>query len=368
VGIKENLDMFGVFELVMTWRILMAVHDMVTCVVLQIISLNGDGSQVLSEVDQSGWIPETVEDHLTEGVHTLSYMSTLMIINRMIVMDLEDVNLMEEAADLHCKMKSGGVVVQGLSFPQIIEISQIEREEILIDGREGDTRTISMPGTPRMQGSVDREMMVFDGVVLQDMRVVVRVEEKAFLIPKNLVLVMAMIRMNLVEGERVPEDVVALLREPRKGLLPTPDQFSSSDRGPNHQSRDSGREAGPDRFQGSPRRDIPTPESHSPSSRERSSSLQGMDMASLPPRKRPWHDGPGTPDNRDMDPGLSDDPGKGPPPRSQRLSRSSSQEQDEGSSRVLSHQIKGISKLVKLCLPKVQCFCDSLTSPPSERQ
>ncbi|CAJ0966591.1 unnamed protein product [Ranitomeya imitator] len=26
------------------------------------------------------------------------------------------------------------------------------------------------------------------------------------------------------------------------------------------------------------------------------------------------------------------------------------------------YQIKGISKLVKLCLPKVQCFCDSLTS------
>ncbi|CAJ0934896.1 unnamed protein product, partial [Ranitomeya imitator] len=32
------------------------------------------------------------------------------------------------------------------------------------------------------------------------------------------------------------------------------------------------------------------------------------------------------------------------------------------------YQIKGISKLVKLCLPKVQCFCDSLTSAPSERQ
>ncbi|CAJ0944017.1 unnamed protein product [Ranitomeya imitator] len=32
------------------------------------------------------------------------------------------------------------------------------------------------------------------------------------------------------------------------------------------------------------------------------------------------------------------------------------------------YQIKGISKLFKLCLPKVQCFCDSLTSPPSERQ
>ncbi|KAJ3595786.1 hypothetical protein NHX12_005089 [Muraenolepis orangiensis] len=29
------------------------------------------------------------------------------------------------------------------------------------------------------------------------------------------------------------------------------------------------------------------------------SSMQGMDMASLPPRKRPWHDGPGTGDPRD---------------------------------------------------------------------
>lgn len=37
-------------------------------------------------------------------------------------------------------------------------------------------------------------------------------------------------------------------------------------------------------------------DSPSPASRERSSSLQGMDMASLPPRKRPWHDGPGTGD------------------------------------------------------------------------
>ncbi|KAG8580749.1 hypothetical protein GDO81_007407 [Engystomops pustulosus] len=120
-------------------------------------------------------------------------------------------------------------------------------------------------------------------------------------------------------------------RETRKGLLPTPDQFS--DRGPNHQVRDSAREPGPDHFQGSPHRDTPTPDGHSPASRERSSSLQGMDMASLPPRKRPWHDGPGTPDHRDMDPSLSDDSGKGPPSRSQRLSRSSSREQDEGSSR-----------------------------------
>uniref|UniRef100_A0A673HCR7 pre-mRNA 3' end processing protein WDR33 n=1 Tax=Sinocyclocheilus rhinocerous TaxID=307959 RepID=A0A673HCR7_9TELE len=45
----------------------------------------------------------------------------------------------------------------------------------------------------------------------------------------------------------------------------------------------------------------------SPASRERSSSLQGMDMASLPPRKRPWHDGPGT--------GDMDSPGAGPDDR-----------------------------------------------------
>uniref|UniRef100_A0A7N8X0W6 pre-mRNA 3' end processing protein WDR33 n=1 Tax=Mastacembelus armatus TaxID=205130 RepID=A0A7N8X0W6_9TELE len=39
----------------------------------------------------------------------------------------------------------------------------------------------------------------------------------------------------------------------------------------------------------------------SPVGRERSSSLQGMDMASLPPRKRPWQDGPGTGDPREHD-------------------------------------------------------------------
>uniref|UniRef100_A0A3Q1B5P5 pre-mRNA 3' end processing protein WDR33 n=1 Tax=Amphiprion ocellaris TaxID=80972 RepID=A0A3Q1B5P5_AMPOC len=39
----------------------------------------------------------------------------------------------------------------------------------------------------------------------------------------------------------------------------------------------------------------------SPAGRERSSSLQGMDMASLPPRKRPWQDGPGTGDLRERE-------------------------------------------------------------------
>ncbi|XP_056600591.1 pre-mRNA 3' end processing protein WDR33 [Triplophysa dalaica] len=66
-------------------------------------------------------------------------------------------------------------------------------------------------------------------------------------------------------------------------------------------------------------------DSPSPASRERSSSLQGMDMASLPPRKRPWHDGPGTgdmdspsagPDERGAGrPPTRDDGGYGPPSR-----------------------------------------------------
>lgn len=48
-------------------------------------------------------------------------------------------------------------------------------------------------------------------------------------------------------------------------------------------------------------------DSPSPAGRERSSSLQGMDMASLPPRKRPWHDGPGS--------NEQDSPGAGPDER-----------------------------------------------------
>ncbi|XP_008335663.1 pre-mRNA 3' end processing protein WDR33 [Cynoglossus semilaevis] len=50
----------------------------------------------------------------------------------------------------------------------------------------------------------------------------------------------------------------------------------------------------------------------SPAGRERSSSLQGMDMASLPPRKRPWQDGPGTGDPRDLE---SPGPDGGRPPQ-----------------------------------------------------
>lgn len=47
-------------------------------------------------------------------------------------------------------------------------------------------------------------------------------------------------------------------------------------------------------------------EGSSSGGRERPSSMQGMDMASLPPRKRPWQDGPGTGDLRELDPPCSD--------------------------------------------------------------
>uniref|UniRef100_A0AAX7V6J6 pre-mRNA 3' end processing protein WDR33 n=1 Tax=Astatotilapia calliptera TaxID=8154 RepID=A0AAX7V6J6_ASTCA len=49
-----------------------------------------------------------------------------------------------------------------------------------------------------------------------------------------------------------------------------------------------------------------------PTGRERPSSMQGMDMASLPPRKRPWQDGPGTGDPREHE---SERPDGGRPQR-----------------------------------------------------
>lgn len=73
-----------------------------------------------------------------------------------------------------------------------------------------------------------------------------------------------------------------------------------------------GRRGGPPRgghdgYRDSQRGEHSMHDSQSAASRERSSSLQGMDMASLPPRKRPWHDGPGT--------GDMDSPGSGPDDR-----------------------------------------------------
>uniref|UniRef100_A0A7M4END6 pre-mRNA 3' end processing protein WDR33 n=1 Tax=Crocodylus porosus TaxID=8502 RepID=A0A7M4END6_CROPO len=96
----------------------------------------------------------------------------------------------------------------------------------------------------------------------------------------------------------------------RKGLLPTPDEFPRFEGGRKSESWDGNREPGS-------RQDHPPHDGHSPATRERSSSLQGMDMASLPPRKRPWHDGPGTSEHREME-------GPGGPPEERGKGRGSS--------------------------------------------
>uniref|UniRef100_A0A673HCU9 pre-mRNA 3' end processing protein WDR33 n=1 Tax=Sinocyclocheilus rhinocerous TaxID=307959 RepID=A0A673HCU9_9TELE len=96
----------------------------------------------------------------------------------------------------------------------------------------------------------------------------------------------------------------------RKGLLPTPDDYPCHYEGGRNQEgweggRDSGRSH--ESYRDGQQPDHSMLDGPSPASRERSSSLQGMDMASLPPRKRPWHDGPGT--------GDMDSPGAGPDDR-----------------------------------------------------
>ncbi|XP_030629663.1 pre-mRNA 3' end processing protein WDR33 isoform X2 [Chanos chanos] len=104
----------------------------------------------------------------------------------------------------------------------------------------------------------------------------------------------------------------------RKGLLPTPDEYPPHyEGGRNQEGWEGGQDSGHEEYDGQ-LADHSMLDSPSIAGRERSSSLQGMDMASLPPRKRPWHDGPGTGDPRERDsPGAGpDDRGAGrPPPR-----------------------------------------------------
>ncbi|MBN3290861.1 WDR33 protein, partial [Polypterus senegalus] len=93
------------------------------------------------------------------------------------------------------------------------------------------------------------------------------------------------------------------------------DSFEKEEKGRSWESGGNrGRNRGPHRghehFRDGMRQDHPPRECSSPAGRDRSSSLQGMDMASLPPRKRPWHDGPGTADVRERD-----SPGRGPEER-----------------------------------------------------
>uniref|UniRef100_A0A674CBA7 pre-mRNA 3' end processing protein WDR33 n=1 Tax=Salmo trutta TaxID=8032 RepID=A0A674CBA7_SALTR len=89
----------------------------------------------------------------------------------------------------------------------------------------------------------------------------------------------------------------------RQGLLPTPDEFPPHYEGGRSQEAWEGHEA---YREGQRSEHGPLHDSPSPASRERSSSLQGMDMASLPPRKRPWHDGPGTGDQDSPGAGVED--------------------------------------------------------------
>ncbi|XP_028648925.2 pre-mRNA 3' end processing protein WDR33 isoform X2 [Erpetoichthys calabaricus] len=119
----------------------------------------------------------------------------------------------------------------------------------------------------------------------------------------------------------------------RKGLLPTPDEFPSHyEGGRKSESWDGNRDQGHEHFRDGMRQDHPPRECSSPAGRDRSSSLQSMDMASLPPRKRPWHDGPGTADVRERDsPGRGPEertPGRGSSQRNVKSGRSASQDKD----------------------------------------
>ncbi|KTG47775.1 hypothetical protein cypCar_00021614 [Cyprinus carpio] len=95
----------------------------------------------------------------------------------------------------------------------------------------------------------------------------------------------------------------------RKGLFPFPDVYPCRFEGGRNlwEGWEGGQDSGHESYRDGQRPDHNMHDSPSPASRERSSSLQGMDMASLPPRKRPWHDGPGT--------GDMDSPGAGPDDR-----------------------------------------------------
>ncbi|XP_057714088.1 pre-mRNA 3' end processing protein WDR33 isoform X2 [Corythoichthys intestinalis] len=102
----------------------------------------------------------------------------------------------------------------------------------------------------------------------------------------------------------------------------TPEDVRGWDGGGRGRPRGEGPPRGHDGYRDGP----PLHDGTSTAGRERSLSLQGMDMASLPPRKRPWQDGPGTADHRERDasgaeagrPPPRDDGGYGPPGRGAR--------------------------------------------------
>ncbi|XP_077471562.1 pre-mRNA 3' end processing protein WDR33 isoform X2 [Stigmatopora argus] len=116
-----------------------------------------------------------------------------------------------------------------------------------------------------------------------------------------------------------PEDYVG-----QEEGFDTPEDARAWDAGARSRPRGGGLpRGGPDVYRDEPSYHDGT----STAGRERSLSLQGMDMASLPPRKRPWQDGPGIADLRERDGPVVEavrpphrDDGYGPPGRGARSS------------------------------------------------
>ncbi|GAB5575571.1 katanin p80 WD40 repeat-containing subunit B1 isoform X1 [Prionailurus iriomotensis] len=246
------------------------------------------------------------------------------------------VNLRGEE-DLYHKKRSGGVGAPGLRFRLITGNSARGMAGAQLGalrglGKAADLEMNDSPGILRTHVFEGAEKKALEEEHPQDMKAVPRPEVgMAFLVLKTLVQRRILILLMNRPEEEISEVEVGVPREVRgrKGLLPTPDEFPRFEGGRKPDSWDGNREPGPghEHFRDAPRPDHPPHDGHSPASRERSSSLQGMDMASLPPRKRPWHDGPGTSEHREMEApgGPSEDrggKGRGGPGPSQRVPKS----------------------------------------------
>ncbi|GCB68486.1 hypothetical protein scyTo_0012290 [Scyliorhinus torazame] len=85
----------------------------------------------------------------------------------------------------------------------------------------------------------------------------------------------------------------------------------------------------------------------SPVNRERRTSLHSMDTASRPPHKRPWYEGPGTPDQRDFDapgpPAEDRGPSRSGPASSPRVPKSGRSNSHEGDRHEGFHRDDGFS-------------------------
>ncbi|KAL8187551.1 UNVERIFIED_CONTAM: hypothetical protein K2H54_050941 [Gekko kuhli] len=341
-----------------TWA-LSQKEGMIKTVVVLIMALR----EVPFEVAKIGAMLETVEACKTD--EDLIQISMMILTDQMnFVMtsiqtsDLATVYVNLRDGEAHPKKTNGDVVVQALPFPLITENLMKERDGALIVdlldlGMDGDLQMSDFLMILKMHGTGEEEMKglysVFnalrDGVFHRALN-----HPSATLVSEARESVLNFRRGTTSRHEGrgprgrdsfpgpddfVPEDKFDSSEEntrgrdhgvrargrgtprgARKGLLPTPDEFPHFEGSRMDGNRDPGS-----------RQDHPPHDGHSPASRERSSSIQGMDMASLPPRKRPWHDGPGTSDHRDMDhiqggPPEERGKGRGKSGPSQRMSKS----------------------------------------------